>query len=145
MVKRTKHGPVNATKVLPPALVTALQQVAAGQHVYIPAIVSPVARRWREARQYRQLGYSITDIAQQLEIEPRAVTRLLAAPSPPYSRAVAAHFATPKARALLRRIQQHVEACVLYVPTAVSKVELRRRRIHRLFTLGWTDRDYALV
>lgn len=35
MVKRTKHGPVNATKVLPVSLVTALQQVAAGRHVYI--------------------------------------------------------------------------------------------------------------
>jgi hypothetical protein len=45
MVRRTKHGPVNAAKVLPPALVTALQQVAAGQHVYIPAIESPVNGR----------------------------------------------------------------------------------------------------
>lgn len=143
MVKRTKQGPVNAAAVLPAPLVKALQQVASGRHVYIPAVESPVARRWREARQYRQLGHSITDIAQQLEIEPRAVTRLLAAPSPPYSRAVAAHFDTPKARALLRRIQQHVEACVLYVPVAVSKVELRRRRIHRLFTLGWTPARVA--
>jgi len=143
MVKRTKHGPVNAAAVLPAPLVKALQQVVSGRHVYIPAVESPVARRWREARQYRQLGYLITDIAQQLAIEPRAVTRLLAAPSPPYTRAVAAHFDTPKARALLRRIQQHIEACVLYVPAAVSKVELRRRRIHRLFTQGWTPARVA--
>ena len=90
MVKRMKQGPVNAVAVLPAPLVKALQQVASGRHVYKPAVESPVARRWREARQFRQLGYSITDIAQQLEIEPRAVTRSLAAPSPPYSRAVAA-------------------------------------------------------
>jgi len=31
----------------------------------------------------------------------------------------------------------------LYVPAAVSKVELRRRRIHRLFTLGWTPSRVA--
>jgi len=43
----------------------------------------------------------------------------------------------------LRRIQQHIEACVLYVPAAVSKVELRRRRIHRLFTQGWTPARVA--
>jgi len=143
MVKRMKYGPVNAATVLPAPLVKALQQVVAGRHVYIPAVESPVARRWREARQYRQLDYSVTDIAMQLEIEPRAVTRLLAAPSPPNSRAVAAHFDTPKTRAILLRIQHHVEACVLYVPTAVSKVELRRRRIYRLFTLGWTPSRVA--
>jgi len=143
MVKRIKQGPVNAATVLPASLVKELQKVASGRHVYIPAVESPAALRWREARQYRQLGYSVTDIAQQLEIAPRAVTRLLAAPSPPYSHAVAAHFATPTARALLRRIQQHIEACVLYVPAAVSKVELRRRRIHRLFTLGWTPARVA--
>lgn len=137
MVRRTKHGPVNASTVLPLALVTALQQMAAGQHVYIPAVESPVARRWREARQFQQLGYTITRIAQQLEIAPRAVTRLLASP-PPASRAVAARFATPQGRALLRRIQQHVEACVLYVPVAVSKVDQRRRRIAGLFSRGWT-------
>ncbi len=68
MVRRLKHGPVNAAKVLPPALVTALQQVAAGRHVYIPAVESPVVRRWREARRYQQLGYPITRIAQQLEL-----------------------------------------------------------------------------
>jgi hypothetical protein len=142
MVRRTKHGPVNASTVLPPALVTALQQVAAGQHVYIPAIESPVIRRWREARQYQQQGYTITRIAQQLEIAPRAVTRLLALP-PPASRTVAARFATPQGRALLRRIQQHVEACVLYVPVAVSKVDQRRRRIAGLFTRGWTSARVA--
>jgi len=40
MVRRLKHGPINAAKVLPPALVTALQQVAAGRHAYIPAVVA---------------------------------------------------------------------------------------------------------
>lgn len=143
MVKRTKHGPVNAAKVLPPPLVTALQQMAAGRHVYIPALESPAARRWREARQFQQKGYTIPEIAHQLDVEPHAVTRLLASPPPPASRAVAARFGTPTGKVLLRRIQQHVEACVLYVPTAVSKVALRRRRIHRLFTLGWTPARVA--
>jgi hypothetical protein len=142
MVRRTKHGPVNAAHVLPPALVIALQQRAAGQHVYIPAVESPVARRWREARRYQQLGYTIPRIAQQLEIAPRAVTRLLASP-PPASRTLAARFATPQGRALLRRIQQHVEACVLYVPVAISKVEQRRRRLSGLFTRGWTPARVA--
>jgi len=122
MVKRTKHGPVNATAVLPASLVKALQRGGVGAGG-IPS-GTPVAGSMA--------------ISQQLEIELRAVTRLLVPPSPPYSRAVAARFDTPKARALLQCIQQHVEACVLYVPVAVSKVELRQRRIHRLFTLGWT-------
>jgi AraC-like DNA-binding protein len=143
MVRRAKHGPVNAAKVLPPALVTALQQVAAGQHVYIPAVESPVIRRWREARRYQQLGYALPRIAEQLAIAPRAVTRLLASPPPPTSRAVAARFATPQGRALLRRIQQHVEACVLYVPVAVSKADQRRRRIAGLFIRGWTPARVA--
>lgn len=143
MVRRLKYGPVNAARVLPPALVTALQQVAAGRHVYIPAVESPVVRRWREARRYQQLGYPITRIAQQLEIAPRAVTRLLASPAPPTSRAMAAAFATPQGRALLRRIQQHVEACVLYVPVAISKTDQRRRRIAGLFIRGWTPARVA--
>lgn len=143
MVRRTKHGPVNAAQVLPPALLTALQQVAAGRHVYIPAVESPVVRRWREARRYQQLGHPITRIAQQLEIAPRAVTRLLASPPPPTSRAVAAAFATLQGNALLRRIQQHVEACVLYVPVAVSKADQRRRRIAGLFIRGWTSARVA--
>jgi len=138
MVRRLKHGPINAAKVLPPALVTALQQVAAGRHVYIPAVESPVVRRWREARQAQQRGASCGWIAQSLGLTPRAVTRLLASPSPPTSRAVAATFATPQGRAVLKRIQQHVEACVLYVPVAVSKTDQRRRRIAGLFIRGWT-------
>ena len=77
MVQRLKHGPVNAATVLPPALVTALQQLSAGQHIYIPAIESPVARRWREARQAQQHGTSLPMIARQLGIAPRAVERLL--------------------------------------------------------------------
>jgi len=143
-VQRLKHGPVNAANVLPPALVTALQSLAAGQHLYIPAIESPVVRRWREARQAQQRGASLPMMAQQLGIAPRAVARLLAAPAPPASRAVAAQFATPQGRALLRRIQRHVEACVLYVPVAVRKVDQRHRRIQRLFSLGWTPARVAV-
>lgn len=109
MVQRLKHGPANAAVVLPPALVTALQQLAAGQHIYIP----PVARRWREARQAQQHGTSLPMIARQLGISPRVVARLLAAPAPPTSRAVAAKFATPQGRVLLQQIHHHVEACVL--------------------------------
>lgn len=143
MVQRLKHGPVNAAKVLPPALVTALQQLAAGQHIYIPAIESPVVRRWREARQAQQHGTALPLIARQLGIAPRAVARLLAAPAPPASRAVAATFATPQGRALLQRIHHHVEACVLYVPVAVSAVAKRRRRLSGLFTRGWTPARVA--
>jgi AraC-like DNA-binding protein len=137
MIKRTKHKPLNAASALPTPLVTALQQVAAGQYIYIPAIESPTSRRWRDARQYQQLGYSPTDIAKYLKIEPRTVKRLLASPPPPYTHAAAAHFTTPKTQELLRRIQQHVQAGVLYVPVAVSKVEKRQQRIQHLLTLGW--------
>ncbi len=143
MVQRLKHGPVNAATVLPPTLVTALQQLAAGQHIYIPAIESPVARRWREVRQAQQHGTSLPVIARQLGIAPRAVERLLAAPAPPASRAMAAKFATPQGRVLLQQIHHHVEACVLYVPVAVSAVAKRHRRLSGLFTRGWTPARVA--
>jgi DNA-binding transcriptional regulator LsrR (DeoR family) len=61
----------------------------------------------------------------------------------PRARAAAALFNTPAKRAVLRRVQEHVESCILYVPTAVSKAERRRQRIHRLFVRGWTTARVA--
>ena len=143
MVRRMKHGPVNAATVLPVRLLKALQRHAAGRQVYIPATESPAARRWREAYDYHRQGHDAVSIARRLEIHPRYVAQLLAAPPPPPSRAQAVCFAGPKGRALLSRIRQHVEACVLYVPVIITAATKRRRRIHRLFTLGWTPARVA--
>jgi predicted transcriptional regulator len=133
-----KRGPVNAATVLPAELLPALQAMAAGRQVYIPARLSPVAARWEEARRLWTAGRSVEVIGHLLGITPRAVARLLAAPQPPRTRAAKRRFDTPERRALLREVQQYVQARVLYVPTAMSQVARRRRRMHRLFAQGWT-------
>jgi hypothetical protein len=53
-------------------------------------------------------------IGHLLGITPRAVARLLAAPQPPRTRVATRRFDTPERRALLREVQQYVQARVLY-------------------------------
>jgi hypothetical protein len=135
--------PRNAAAVLPAPLLAELQRVVSGRQVYIPSIESPATRRWREAYAYHRQGHSAASIAQRVGLHPRYVPQLLAAPPPPPPRARAACFAGPRGLALLRRLQQHVQGGVLYVPVPVSAATKRYRRLARLFSQGWTPARVA--
>jgi len=138
-----RSRPRNAATVLPAPLLAELQRLVSGRQVYIPQPESPAARRWREAQDFHRRGYPHAWIARQLGLHPRYVPQLLAAPPPPSTRARAACFRGPRGRALLRRLQQHVQGCTLYVPVPMTAATKRARRLARLFAQGWTPARVA--